>query len=74
MGNTKDLIGTIPVLTFPPAAQDFPVSMGLDGILFDGEPFPFATIGTWKLEMGYDRVTTLHVEIAVRFGENEPVA
>jgi len=57
----------IPVLTFP--KSDMPVDAGMDGILFDGEPFPFATVGEWHIDIGQDRVTTINVDIAVKLGE-----
>lgn len=57
----------VPILTLPDDSQNI-ASMGIDRILLDGKPFPWATTAPWTIEIGDDRVTTLTVHIAVRFG------
>ena len=67
--DTKSLEDMIPVLTFPPREPDAVVSMGIEGLLLDGKPFPYALLNPCTVEMGSDRVTTLTVTIAVKLGE-----
>ena len=64
----QDVLSMIPVVTFPEDEGQPPLSFGMDGILFDGKEFPFATVGHWRIEIGQDEVTTLHVGIAVKLG------
>ena len=62
----------VPVVTFP--EDELPISFGVTDVLFDGEPFPFATVGEWRIVMSQNEVTTLQVGIAVKLGNLPPQA
>lgn len=46
--------------------DDSTVTVGVPELLLDGEPFPWATIGPYRLEYGSDDVATLTISLPVK--------
>jgi hypothetical protein len=55
----------IPKVVIPPDSPDATIGVGIPEMTFDGEPFPYMTMGPWRVEFNQDEVTTLTVTIPI---------
>ena len=63
----------IPSVVIPTESADSILTVGIPAMTFDGEPFPFETMGDWLLTFSKDGAATLTVTIPIRLanGDNE---
>ncbi len=62
----------IPKIVIPTEAPERTVTVGIPAITFDGQPFPFTTTGSWRLEFGKDNVAELSLTMPVLIVAPEP--
>lgn len=62
----------IPALTVPNDDERLLLSIGSGDWRWDGEPFPWATVGPFVLTFGDEELTTVTVAIAVRMAGGTP--
>lgn len=58
-----DPLNSIPKVTLP--KSDLPV-VDLDEVRFDGEPFPFPTVGDYRIDLSADAFMTMTVTFPIR--------
>jgi hypothetical protein len=61
----------IPAVVIPADEPDAILTVGIPEMTFDGQPFPFDTVGDWSLTFSKDSVAVLTVSIPVRLASKD---